>query len=81
MPLTAADQRRVDEAEAEAEAAGPTKLVVRSPTETQKLGSFTTPGESSDSLRGGEDAYENVPRSGGEKNYVRQADEPRGRCS
>ncbi|KAI4258573.1 MAG: hypothetical protein L6R42_005014, partial [Xanthoria sp. 1 TBL-2021] len=41
MPLTEADQRRVDEAEAEAEAAGSTKLLVRSPPETQKLGSIT----------------------------------------
>ena len=41
MPLTAADQRRVDEAEAEAEAAGPSKLLVRSPPDAQKLGSIT----------------------------------------
>ena len=41
MPLTAADQRRVDEAEAEAEAAGSTKLLVRSPDDTEKLGSLT----------------------------------------
>ncbi len=41
MPLTEADQRRVDEAEAEAEAAGSTKLLVRSPPDTQKLGSIT----------------------------------------
>ncbi|KAL8836843.1 MAG: hypothetical protein Q9176_006077 [Flavoplaca citrina] len=41
MPLTAADQRRVDEAEAEAEAAGSTKLLVRSPDDTEKLGSVT----------------------------------------
>ncbi|KAL8886991.1 MAG: hypothetical protein Q9192_006394 [Flavoplaca navasiana] len=41
MPLTAADQRRVNEAEAEAEAAGSTKLLVRSPDDTEKLGSLT----------------------------------------
>lgn len=41
MPLTEADQRRVDEAEAEAEAAGSTKLLVHSPPDTQKLGSIT----------------------------------------
>ena len=41
MPLTAADQRRVEEAEAEAEAAGSTKLLVRSPDDTEKLGSLT----------------------------------------
>lgn len=41
MPLTEADQRRVDEAEKEAEAAGSTKLLVRSPPDTQKLGSIT----------------------------------------
>lgn len=41
MPLTEADQRRVDAAEAEAEKAGSSKLLVRSPPELQKLGSFT----------------------------------------
>ena len=41
MPLTAADQRRVDEAEAEAAAAGDSKLVVRVPPDSQKLGAFT----------------------------------------
>lgn len=41
MPLTQADQRRVDEAEAEARAAGSTKLLVRVPPESQKLGSIT----------------------------------------
>ncbi|KAL8670232.1 MAG: hypothetical protein Q9168_005221 [Polycauliona sp. 1 TL-2023] len=41
MPLTAADQRRVDEAEAEAEAAGSSKLLVRSPDDAQKLGSIS----------------------------------------
>lgn len=41
MPLNAADQRRVDEAEAAAEAAGSTKLLVRSPDDTEKLGSLT----------------------------------------
>ena len=41
MPLTAADQRRVDEAEAEAAAAGGSKLVVRVPPDSQKLGLFT----------------------------------------
>ncbi|CAO1606103.1 hypothetical protein XANCAGTX0491_009602 [Xanthoria calcicola] len=129
MPLTEADQRRVDEAEAEAEAAGSTKLLVRSPPDTQKLGSITVmclilnrtigsgiyvtpavvlratnsvgislllwtfgavfglcgllvwlelglsipkfqpPDESTASLEG-EARFENVPRSGGEKNYL-----------
>ncbi|KAL8856831.1 MAG: hypothetical protein Q9178_006548 [Gyalolechia marmorata] len=41
MPLTEADQRRVDAAEAEAEAAGSTKLLIHSPPEPQKLGSIT----------------------------------------
>ena len=41
MPLTAADQRRVDEAEAEAKAAGSSKLLVRTPPDPQKLGSIT----------------------------------------
>ena len=41
MPLTAADQRRVEEAEAEAEAAGSSKLLVRTPPDSQKLGSIT----------------------------------------
>ena len=41
MPLTEADQRRIDEAEAEAAAAGPTQLLVRSPSDTQKLESIT----------------------------------------
>ncbi|KAI4236573.1 MAG: hypothetical protein L6R40_006129 [Gallowayella cf. fulva] len=129
MPLTAADQRRVDEAEAEAEAAGSTKLLLRSPPDTQKLGSITVmcliinrtigsgiyvtpaivlratnsvgvslllwtlgaifgicgllvwlelglsipkfqpPDSGTDSIDG-EGAFENVPRSGGEKNYL-----------
>ena len=41
MPLTEADQRRVDEAEAEARAAGSSKLLVRNPSDAQKLGSMT----------------------------------------
>ncbi|KAL8997827.1 MAG: hypothetical protein Q9169_002999 [Polycauliona sp. 2 TL-2023] len=41
MPLTEADQRRVDEAEAEAEAAGSTKLLLHSPHDTEKLGSIS----------------------------------------
>ncbi|KAL9046610.1 MAG: hypothetical protein Q9214_000595 [Letrouitia sp. 1 TL-2023] len=41
MPLTEADQKRVDEAEAEAEAAGSSRLLVRSPPDDQKLGSIT----------------------------------------
>ena len=41
MPLTEADLRRVEEAEAEAQAAGSSKLLVRSPPEPQKLGSIT----------------------------------------
>lgn len=41
MPLTEADQRRVEEAEAEAEASSSTKLLVRSPSDAQKLGSIT----------------------------------------
>ncbi|KAI4181528.1 MAG: hypothetical protein LQ346_006757 [Caloplaca aetnensis] len=130
MPLTEADQRRVDAAEAEVEKAGSSKLLVRSPPEPQKLGSFTVmcliinrtigsgiyvtpaivlratnsvgislflwtfgalfglsgllvwlelglsipkfqpPDEGTDSLRNGERPFENVPRSGGEKNYL-----------
>ena len=41
MPLTAADQKRVDEAEADAAAAGNAKLIVRVPSEGQKLGTLT----------------------------------------
>ena len=41
MPLTEADQRRVEEAEAEAQAPGSSKLLVRSPPDSQKLGSIT----------------------------------------
>ena len=41
MPLTEADQRRVDEAEADAEAAGSSKLLVRDVPDAQKLGSVT----------------------------------------
>ncbi|KAL9123886.1 MAG: hypothetical protein Q9217_006728 [Psora testacea] len=41
MPLTEADQRRVDEAEAEAEAAGSNQILLRVPPESQKMGSFT----------------------------------------
>ncbi|KAL8654156.1 MAG: hypothetical protein Q9226_003544 [Calogaya cf. arnoldii] len=129
MPLTEADQRRVDEAEAEAEAAGPTKLLVRSPDDTEKLGSITVmclilnrtigsgiyvtpaivlratnsvglslllwtfgaffglcgllvwlelglsipkfqPPEEGTASLDGEGPFENVPRSGGEKNYL-----------
>ncbi|KAL8770393.1 MAG: hypothetical protein Q9209_003819 [Squamulea sp. 1 TL-2023] len=129
MPLTEADQRRVDEAEAEAEAAGASKLLIRSPPDIQKLGSITVmclilnrtigsgifvtpaivlratnsvgvslllwtfgaifgmcgllvwlelgmsipkfqpPEEGTGSLDG-EGPYENVPRNGGEKNYL-----------
>lgn len=38
MPLTQADQCRVDEAEAEAAAAGSSKMLLRVPPESQKLG-------------------------------------------
>ncbi|KAL9101754.1 MAG: hypothetical protein Q9163_003030 [Psora crenata] len=41
MPLTEADQRRVDEAEAQAEAAGSSKLLVRVPQDQKKLGLIT----------------------------------------
>ena len=41
MPLTEADLRRVEAAEAEAQAPGSSKLLVRSPPEPQKLGSIT----------------------------------------
>jgi hypothetical protein len=41
MPLAEDDQRRVNEAEAEAAMAGATKLLVRDPTESQKLSPFT----------------------------------------
>lgn len=41
MPLTQADQRRVDEAEAEAKAEGSNKLLLRVPPDSQKLGSIT----------------------------------------
>lgn len=41
MPLTQADQRRVDEAEAAAKASGSTKVLVRVPPESQKLGSIS----------------------------------------
>ncbi|KAL8813032.1 MAG: hypothetical protein Q9223_007147 [Gallowayella weberi] len=129
MPLTAADQQRVDEAEADAEAAGSSKLLVRSPPDTQKLGSITVmgliinrtigsgiyvtpaivlratnsvgvslllwtlgaifgicgllvwlelglsipkfqPPEEGNHSIDGDGTYENVPRSGGEKNYL-----------
>ncbi|KAL8786036.1 MAG: hypothetical protein Q9213_003019 [Squamulea squamosa] len=129
MPLTAADQRRVDEAEAEAEAAGNSKLLIRSPPDVQKLGSITVmclilnrtigagiyvtpaivlratdsvglslllwsfgaifgmcgllvwlelgmsipkfqPPEQGTGSLDGEGPYENVPRNGGEKNYL-----------
>ncbi|KAL8924119.1 MAG: hypothetical protein Q9208_004256 [Pyrenodesmia sp. 3 TL-2023] len=130
MPLTEADQKRVEAAEAEAEAAGSSKILIRSPPDSQKLGSFTVmclimnrtigsgiyvtpaivlratnsvgislflwtfgavfgisgllvwlelgmsipkfqpPDEGTDSLQNGERPFENVPRSGGEKNYL-----------
>jgi hypothetical protein len=41
MPLSPDDQLRIDVAEKEAAAAGSTKLLVRDPTESQKLGPFT----------------------------------------
>lgn len=41
MPLAPDDQLRIDEAEKEAAAAGSTKLLVRDPTESQKLSPFT----------------------------------------
>ena len=41
MPLTEADLRRVEETEAEAQAPGSSKLLVRCPPEPQKLGSIT----------------------------------------
>lgn len=41
MPLTQADQRRVDEAQAEAKAEGSNKLLLRVPPDSQKLGSIT----------------------------------------
>ena len=41
MPLTAADQRRVDEFEAELAAAGPSKFTARVPRDSQKLGAIT----------------------------------------
>ena len=41
MPLTEADQKRVDKAKAEAKAAGSSSLVVRAPADSQKLGSFS----------------------------------------
>lgn len=41
MPLAKDDQQRVDEAEKEASAPGSNKLLVRDPTDSQKLGPFT----------------------------------------
>ncbi|MCJ1462469.1 hypothetical protein MMC07_001071 [Pseudocyphellaria aurata] len=41
MPLSEEDQQRVDEAEKEASAPGSNKLLVRDPTDPQKLGPFT----------------------------------------
>lgn len=41
MPLAEDDQLRVEQAEREAAAAGSSKLLVRDPTESQKLGPFT----------------------------------------
>lgn len=41
MPLTAAERQRVDQAERAAAADGSNKLVVRAPSNNQKLGPFT----------------------------------------
>lgn len=41
MPLSKDDQLRVEEAEKEAAIVGSTKLLVRDPTELQKLSPFT----------------------------------------
>lgn len=41
MPLAQDDQERVEQAEKEAAIVGSTKLLVRDPTETQKLSPFT----------------------------------------
>lgn len=41
MPLAEDDQQRVDDAEKEANAPNSTKLLVRDPTDSQKLGPFT----------------------------------------
>lgn len=41
MPLAEDDQQRVNEAVKEANAVDSTKLLVRDPAESQKLGSFT----------------------------------------
>ncbi|KAI9699148.1 MAG: hypothetical protein M1836_003338 [Candelina mexicana] len=79
MPYEADDQRLVDEAIADAQ--GSTKLLIRDPDESQKLGWFSvmctiwnrgieTGQEAHGGALEGETVLECVPRNGGEKNYL-----------